>query len=135
MFGMSGEKPTAAFILSLIGGIIILIGAMLVAVLAGLVGGAIMLIPFIGGFGALIVLLGALGVIFGISIIIGAAMINSGEPSRVRTGSILVLIFSILSLVFVGGGFIIGFILALVGSLLGLLWKPRQYTHRPPPPP
>ncbi|MEM4427768.1 MAG: DUF6114 domain-containing protein [Zestosphaera sp.] len=45
-------------------------------------------------------------------------------PGRVKTGSILVLIFSILSLFTVGGGFFIGFILGLIGGILGLTWKP-----------
>ncbi|MEM2738969.1 MAG: DUF6114 domain-containing protein, partial [Candidatus Bathyarchaeia archaeon] len=59
----------------------------------------------------------------------------SGEQGKVKTGSIIVLIFSILSL-FVGGtgGFVIGFILGLVGSILGLTWKPSEETPPPPPP-
>jgi len=115
---MPVERPTAAFVLSLIGGIFILIGSLIVSTLAGVVGGAMMLIPFLGGFGALLIFLGILGVILGIIIIIGAIMINSGDPSRVRIGSILVLIFSILSLFTTNGGFIVGFILALIGSIL-----------------
>jgi len=134
---MPAERPTAAFVLSLIGGIFILIGSLVSSILVGIIGGAMMLIPFLEGFGALIILIAVIGIIFGILIIIGALMINSGDPSRVRTGSILVLILSILSL-FTGGGFIIGFILALIGSILGLVWKPSEQRGglpRPPPPP
>jgi len=132
---MSVERPTAAFVLSLIGGIFILIGSLIVSAFAGIVGGAMMLIPFLGGFGALLIFLGIIGVVFGIIIIIGAVMINSGDPSRVRTGSILVLIFSILSLFTTSGGFIVGFILALIGSILGLVWKPSERRAGGPPPP
>ncbi|MCF8885672.1 MAG: hypothetical protein QXK95_01535 [Nitrososphaerota archaeon] len=132
---MSGERPTAAYILSLIGGILILIGSIAVAALAGFLGSMLMLVPFIGGFGALMIAFGVVGLVFGIIVIIGAVMINSGEPSKVRTGSILVLIFSILSLIVSGGGFIIGFILALIGSILGLVWKPSERSMYPPPPP
>jgi hypothetical protein len=132
---MPVERPTAAFVLSLIGGIFILIGSLIVSTLAGVVGGAMMLIPFLGGFGALLIFLGILGVILGIIIIIGAIMINSGDPSRVRIGSILVLIFSILSLFTTNGGFIVGFILALIGSILGLVWKPSERRAGAPPPP
>jgi len=132
---MPAERPTAAFILSLIGGIFILIGSLIGSILAGILGGAMMLVPFLGGLGALVILIAILGVIFGIIIIIGAVMINSGDPSRVRTGSILVLIFSILSLLLTGGGFIIGFILALVGGILGLVWKPSEQRGGLPPPP
>lgn len=131
---MPVERPTAAFVLSLIGGILILIGSLIGSILAGILGGAMMLVPFLEGFGALIILIAVVGVVFGIIIIIGAVMINSGDPSRVRTGSILVLIFSILSL-FTGGGFIIGFILALVGSILGLVWRPSELRRGPPSPP
>jgi hypothetical protein len=132
---MPVERPTAAFVLSLIEGIFILIGSLIVSTLAGVVGGAMMLIPFLGGFGALLIFLGILGVILGIIIIIGAIMINSGDPSRVRIGSILVLIFSILSLFTTNGGFIVGFILALIGSILGLVWKPSERRAGAPPPP
>jgi len=127
------EKPTAAFVLSLIGGILILLGGIVGAIIGIIGGAAISIIPGFGWLGGLIVILGFLGLIFGIIVIIGAVMINSGEKDKVRTGSILVLIFSILSL-FVGGtgGFVIGFILGLVGSILGLTWKPAE---APPPPP
>ena len=127
------EKPTAAFVLSLIGSILIIIGGILGAII-GLIGGAMVgVIPGFEWLGGLIVILGFLGLVFGIISLIGSVMINSGEKGKVRTGSILVLIFSILSL-FVGGtgGFVIGFILCLVGSILGLTWKPAE---KPPPPP
>jgi hypothetical protein len=132
---MPVERPTAAFVLSLIGGIFILIGSLVAFAFAGILGGAMMFLPFLGGFGALLIILGILGVIFGIIIIIGAVMINSGDPSKVRAGSILVLIFSILSLLTTGGGFLIGFILALIGSILGLVWKPSEQRAGVPPPP
>jgi len=129
------EKPTAAFVLSLTGGIFILLGG-IIATYIWIIGSAAMsIIPGFGLFSGLIIALGILGLIFGIIVILGAIMINSGEREKVRTGSILVLIFSILSL-FVGGtgGFIIGFILSLIGSILGLTWKPSEEAPPPPPP-
>lgn len=130
-----GEKPTAAFILSLIGSILIIIGGLVGAAIGAVGGTAVGMIPGFSWLGGLIIILGVLGFIFGIIALIGAIMINSGEKGKVRTGSILVLVFSILSL-FVGGtgGFIIGFILGLIGSILGLTWKP-SVTEAPPPPP
>lgn len=126
-----GEKPTAAFVLSLIGAIFILINGLLVATMFA-AGGALVgiLLP---GLGAMMIILGALAIVFGIIVIIGAIMINSGERNKVRIGSVLVLIFSIISLV-TGGGFIIGFILCLIGSILGLVWKPAVEAPPPPPP-
>jgi hypothetical protein len=55
--------------------------------------------------------------------------------SRVRIGSILVLVFTIIGAIFTVGGFVIGFILGLVGSILGLVWKPAQTIQAPPPAP
>jgi len=129
------EKPTAAFALSLIAGILILLGGIFGAILGTIGGVMVGAIPGFGWLGGLIVALGLLGLIFGILVIVGAVMINSGEQGKVKTGSIIVLIFSILSL-FAGGtgGFVIGFILGLVGSILGLTWKPSEETPPPPPP-
>lgn len=128
------EKPTAAFVLSLIAGVLILLGGIFGAIIS-IIGGAIIgVIPGLGWLGGLIVILGLLGLIFGIIVIVGAVMINSEERDKVKTGSMIVLIFSILSL-FVGGtgGFVVGFILGLIGSILGLTWKPSE--EAPPPPP
>ncbi|MEM4155355.1 MAG: DUF6114 domain-containing protein [Archaeoglobaceae archaeon] len=82
-------------------------------------------VPGIGApIGGLLIGLGIVGLVFGVLVIVGALMINSGEKGRVTTGSIIVLVFSILSLFVVGGGFIIGFLLGLIGSIIGLAWKP-----------
>ncbi len=128
-----GEKPTAAFVLSLIGGILILLSGLAVALVFGIIGAGVSMVPGMAPLGGAIALMGALGLIFGILVIVGAVMINSGVQSKVKTGSIVVLVFSILSLFTVGGGFLIGFILGLIGSILGLTWKPAATT--PPPPP
>lgn len=114
------EKPIAAFVLSLIGGVIILINGILYAAAAAIIGGLIA--SFVPIFGAIAFVLVVLGLIFGIIIIAGAALMYTTSPSRVKVGSILVLIFSILSIV-IGGGFIIGLILGVVGGALGLAWK------------
>jgi MFS family permease len=118
------SKPTAAFVLLLIGGVLIVIGGLVVVAAGGLIP-----IPMIGG---LVTILGILGIVFGILVIVGAVMVNSGEPGKVKTGSILGLIFGILSLFVAGGGFFIGFILCLVGGILGLTWKPEAPAQPAP---
>lgn len=132
------ERPTAAFVLSLISGILVLLTGILILVAAGLISslgeGHMPGVPYpLELIGSLITVIGVVGLIFGILILVGATMIYSGEPSKVRIGSILVLIFSILSLLTVGGGFLIGFILGLIGGILGLTWKPpaKQETLTP----
>jgi MFS family permease len=129
------EKPTAAFILSLLGGIFILLGGALSAVIGAycgaLIGALEPIAPGASWLGALTFILMALGVIFGIIVIVGSIMIYQAVPSKVKTGSILVIIFSILSLFVAGsGGFLVGLILGLIGGILGLVWKPPA----PPPP-
>jgi hypothetical protein len=66
--------------------------------------------------------MGAFGLATGVIVLISAIMLLAkvGQP---RTWGILVLVFSILS--FIGlGGFIVGAILGIVGGILALRWKP-----------
>ncbi len=65
-----------------------------------------------------------LGLVWSILVIIVAALTYTGKTRNVRAGSITGLVFGILSLLEVAGGLYIGFIFTLVGSILGLLWKP-----------
>jgi hypothetical protein len=134
------EKPTAAFVLSLIGGIFILLFGIIFGIIPFLFGAVIAAIPGIGGIGGIIIVLGLLGIIYGILVIIGAALIYTGDKGKVKIGGILVLLFSILSIFSPAfGGIIIGFILGLVGGILALVWKPEEVPTRPvtatPPPP
>jgi hypothetical protein len=127
------EKPTAAFVLSLLGGIFIIIGGLIYAVIFSIIGGVFDVFGF-GGLGGIITIIGVLGIVWGILVLVGAIMMNSEDKSKVRTGSILVLIFSILSWFGAAGGIIIGFLLGLIGSILGLTWNPSRYEVPPPPP-
>ena len=128
------DKPTAAFVLSLIGGIFIVIGGL---VYIGL-GSAIGSLGF-GLGGSIVAAVGVFGLICGLLTILGAVWINSGEKDKIRNGAILVLVFSILSWVGSFGGFFIGFLLGLIGAILGLTWNPPTMTSTaptaPPAPP
>ncbi|MEM3383061.1 MAG: hypothetical protein QXL52_04540 [Nitrososphaerales archaeon] len=125
------EKPTAAFILSLIGAILIILDGLWVAIAFSILGGISFMLPGLELLGGLFLIIGVVAIVLGVLTLVGAFMMNTSNKNKVKTGAILVLIFSIISLI-VGGGFIIGFILCLVGSILGLTWKP---TEAPPPPP
>jgi len=124
-YGTSGDKPTAAFVLSLIGGVLIVICGLGYAVLGAICGSIASMSPGGGGAGAAIFIYMALGLISGVIVIAGAVMINKAEPDKVKKGSILVVVFSIVSLVS-GGGFYIGAILGIIGGVLGLVWKPPE---------
>ncbi|MEM1946119.1 MAG: hypothetical protein QXF95_03785 [Candidatus Caldarchaeum sp.] len=126
----AAEKPTAAFILSLVGGVLILAGGLFgltawmmwggMAYWGGMMGPGMMMgwwmpwawsaLPFIG-------------LVSGIVVIASALMLQS-RPSQAHTWGALILAFSMIS-IFGMGGFIIGALLALVGGILALTWKPQ----------
>jgi len=60
------------------------------------------------------------GVIFAVLVLIGAILIYI--PGKEVVGGILVIIFSLLSVI-TGGGFLIGLILGIIGGALGLAKK------------
>jgi hypothetical protein len=66
------------------------------------------------------VTLAAIGAILAIIVIIGAILIYI--PGKETIGGILVIIVSLISIV-IGGGFIIGLILGIIGGILGLYKK------------
>jgi len=112
------HKATAGFIVSLIAGFLILISAVLFAFLAGFIEALGGIVPsFITD---LFTGLAAIGVIFAIVVIIGAILIYI--PGYETIGGILVIIFSILSII-TTGGFFIGLILGIIGGALGLAKK------------
>ena len=107
------EKPTTAFILSLIGGILVLLGGLIWAAV-----GTVIAFFFVAGLGFLLWAF----LIFGIIIIIGAVMINS-NPSSAHSWGIVKLILGVLSLL--GVVTALGGILAIIGGTFALTWKPK----------
>lgn len=110
------DYPDAAHLLSLIGGIFVLIGGLLFAVF----GAAITFFAF-----GLLGLFGVLGVIWGIVLIYGAMKLRS-NPEQHDTWGALIVLFSLLSWVGGMGGFVIGFLLCFVGGILAIVWRPAQ---------
>ncbi len=131
------EKPTAAFTLSAVGFAFQVLGGLFVAYMAfysssygffgtGMMGPWMMFggpwmfgsysswLPFLVIFAAAEIALGALGILW----------MNDLSLQRVRTGSTLVLVASIIAFPTMFG-FMIGSALMLIGSILGLTWQPR----------
>lgn len=125
------EKPMAAFILSLIGGIFILLGGGTMSMVGGMMGGfsgygGMMGRGFgmMGGLGYGFGVLGIVGAVFGIIVIISALMLNS-KPEQHSTWGTLIVIFSVLSIFGSAmGGFGVGLVLGLIGGILAITWKP-----------
>jgi hypothetical protein len=141
------KTPTAAFVTSLIAGILILISGVMYFVMGatfsnramgwyyqgmqgmmgGYFGGMMGGYPGSTGFiSSFIVFFGAIGVICGIIIIVGASMLNS-RPASHGTWGIVILVLSVVSL-FAGGGFVAGAILGIIGGILAITWKPAELT-------
>src|SRR5256885_3696365 len=112
------EKPTAAFVLSLIGGIFILLGAIVVMAIMSAIGSFMV----IGGSADILVIYGAVGIIFALIVLVGAVMLWMKPQQHVAWG-VVVLLFSLFSII-TTGGFFIGLILGLIGGILGIAWKP-----------
>jgi hypothetical protein len=131
----TNELPTASFVLSLIGGLLILAGVGMMITFSfgtpyyGMMGGYYgMMGGYYGmmqgfGYGGWFYGAAAIGLVSGIIVLIGAVMIYV-RPSKAPTWGLLVLIFSIISLVGMGG-FFLGVILGIVGGILGLTWHPQ----------
>ncbi|GEM_PF-1185307 len=118
-----GEKPTAAMVLSLIGGIFVILGGVFIAFLGSVIGS--LSIVGSGGASATLLALGLVGVVFGIIMILGGVMMYTNPRSHTMWGAI-VLVLSILSWVTAVGGLFIGFLLGLIGGILALVFKPSM---------
>jgi Family of unknown function (DUF6114)/zinc-ribbon domain len=114
------DKPTAAFALSLIGGIFMLLGGIALTIGFSFV---------FGGVGAII---GIIGVIMGLVVLLGAVMLYQKPESHTMWG-IIILILSIIALP-AAWGFGIGSLLAFIGAILALVYKPAMVGGAMPPP-
>ncbi|MEM3733232.1 MAG: DUF6114 domain-containing protein [Candidatus Bathyarchaeia archaeon] len=119
------EKPTAAFIISLISGIFIILGGFATIVMMGTWGW--MMGRMIHGWfmPRIFVWIGFFGLISGIIVVISALMLNFKPENHVAWGT-LILLFSVLSIFGGAGGFAVGLILGVIGGILALTWKPKQ---------
>ncbi len=119
---MSNHVPVAGGVLSIIGSVFVLLAGAALAVLGSF------LSFFIGGLAGLFyigLLIGVLMLIFSILIFV--------MPSMKTAWGALVIVLAIASLPFALGGFIIGFILALIGGILTLVHKSTPAMAAPMP--
>lgn len=129
----SGERPDIAVILSLIGGILILLGgaamSMFTLGIFGMMGGFGGMMGgyagMMGSFGFPFGFMGGLslvGLVSGVFVIVGAVMLSS-RPAEHQAWGTIVLIFSAISLLGMGG-FLVGAILGIIGGAFALGSKP-----------
>lgn len=122
------NRPATAVILSLIAGALIIVGGivMFIMIASGFWWFDMNDHQFVmGGVGfssGSMYVFAALGLLCGVIVLVGAIMLNS-RPKEHNLWGALILVFSILSLVEMGG-FIVGAILGVVGGILALSWRP-----------
>jgi hypothetical protein len=117
----SPQRNTLAFALSLAGALLILIQG-LVRIFRGAA------ITFLYSdeirrrilVGLALTIVGAIAVVFAILVIIGAFLIYN--PGTQVVGGVIVIVFSALSII-VGGGWLIGLILGIIGGVICLIKK------------
>src|SRR5208283_5054207 len=148
---LSEKRPTAAFVLSLLAGIFIIIGGGVRYMMSSLIGsyggyggfgGMMGGYGGYGGFGGMMNgyngygygmmrglgfgfgLMGIIGLVFGIIVIVSALMLNN-RPKEHKTWGILILLFSVLSVLgIMMSVFGIGALLGIIGGILAISWKP-----------
>lgn len=76
-----------------------------------------------GELGTVLLLLIIFGIFTGTMIIVGGALLNSDSPGRRKSGGILAISMMVLGALPTLGGFGIGFLLTLIGAVLGLTYK------------
>jgi hypothetical protein len=127
---MGDQKPTAAFVLSLLAGIFIMIGGGVRIVMGalmrrygayrGMMGGFGFSTLLLRGLGVGFRLIGILAVVFGIIVVVAALMLYVHPSGHVAWG-LLILIFSILSVF----GSLFGIVLGILGGIFAIIWHPH----------
>jgi hypothetical protein len=119
---MRKNEPVTAFLFTLMGGMFILIGGIISTYFgpgrlpigyannAGVIG-------FLGNFSAFY---GFIGILSGLLLLVCSYELHTKDKTKVKIWSTIALGASVLS-IFDLGGFIIGFIIAVIGSIMGLM--------------
>jgi hypothetical protein len=123
------EKPTKAFALSLIAEILIVCNAAAVGVAATWFPWIIPTIPGTSNDTVPFAGLTAVGLVCGVLVLLGALMLRSRLANKKAWG-IIIIAFSIPSVI-IGGGFIIGFILGIIGGAKTLSSKTQMQGTKP----
>ncbi len=116
------EKQTKAVNLALTGGILIIINAVLLGIVGKWFIGIMPILPGSSGNDPTVFLeLATVGLIFGVLILLCALLLRS-KPAKKKVWGIMLIGFSIPSVI-MGGGFIVGFILGIIGGAITLSKK------------
>ncbi len=135
------EKPVVPFILGLLGGVLILLGAFVMSMFAfgtgnmmGMMGMGMMSGTTAGSSGVMAMMMGysfafaIVGLASGAHVILGSVMLYN-RPSESQIWSAVILAFSLLSILGSMGGFMVGLVMGVLGGTFGLVWKPTTSSQ------
>jgi Family of unknown function (DUF6114) len=121
-------RPVAAGLLTILGGFFVLVGGFLFA----LIGVVFAVFGIVSGIFLLGLLVGLLTIVMGLLMI--------ALPSGHTLWGVVAISLAIVSIPVAFGGFIIGFLLTLIGGILSVMWKRRidriptaEWRAVPPP--
>ena len=124
------EKPTKAFLFSFAAGILIFINAVALGVVARWDPGFMPKLPGSSGTDSMLLYtLSVVGLFLGAIVVIGAIMQRLRSANEKAWG-IITIIFSVTSVI-MGGGFILGFILGILGGRSAFSGKPKAKSANP----
>ena len=134
----TNQGPTTSYILSLVGGVIVLLYSLMSLVMFALYG------PYWGGIGGwmggmmgsyhnfmgiyggsteFMAVISLVGLVSGVIMVVGAAMLRARPQEHAMWGAVII-VFSAVS--FVGmGGFFIGALLGIIGGAFAISYRPR----------
>jgi hypothetical protein len=104
----------AAYILSIVGGVFIMLGGILIGLISTV------LTFTASSLGAVV---GLFGIILGVTIVLVALGLRF-KPSQHSKWGAIIIILSSLSWIGSIGGFFIGFLLSLIGGIIAIVWHP-----------
>jgi len=116
------EKPKQAFALSLVAGILIVCNAVAVGVAGAYFPWVFPTLPGSDNNATVsFATIAVIGLICGALVLLGAVLLHT-RPENGKAWGIMIIVFSIPSVV-TGGGFIVGFILGIIGGAKALRWN------------
>ncbi|HYA58372.1 MAG TPA: DUF6114 domain-containing protein [Thermoplasmata archaeon] len=107
------RRPFLAAIVTMVGGFFILLGGLLIAAFGF---GLFLAFGLKSGWFYVGAVLGLL------TMVLGGLML--AIPSAKTVFGIVTIVFAFLSLPFALGGFLVGFLLAIIGGIMAILWRP-----------
>ncbi len=119
---MRKNEPVTAFLFILIGGMFILILGVISAYFgpSRLPAGFVNTSGVIGFLGSFNLFYGFIGILSGLLLLVCSHELRTKDKMKIKVWSTIALGASVLS-IFDFGGFIVGFIIAIIGSIIGLM--------------